>query len=344
MIEAHGLDAWTRAADRTSHGYRYADILGGLAAPLFLWLAGVALAFSASRTAERTGSRRAAVDAVCRRGLEIFILAFVFRVQAFIVSPGNPLVGIFRVDILNVMGPAIAVAALVWGMTRTPARQAATMAALAAAVALGTPLVRTAAWVGTLPIWVQWYMRPAGEYTTFTLFPWTGFVFAGGAVGVLLASARTPDREARTHRWLGGVGAGLAVAGAWAAARPPLLHPSSFWTTSPSYFLLRAGGMTAGLAALFALGQTIPAAIGRLAPLERFGRRSLFVYWIHVELVYGYATWWLHHRLPLWGTFLALAGFSAVMYGAVLGADRVRELWRSRARRSLAPAIPIAGS
>ena len=24
--------------------------------------------------------------------------------------------------------------------------------------------------------------------------------------------------------------------------------------------------------------------------LERFGRSSLFVYWIHVELVYGYAT------------------------------------------------------
>jgi len=46
-----------------------------------------------------------------RRGLEIFLLAFVFRAQSFIVSPGNPLVSLLRVDILNIMGPSIVVAA-----------------------------------------------------------------------------------------------------------------------------------------------------------------------------------------------------------------------------------------
>ena len=63
--------------------------------------------------------------------------------------------------------------------------------------------------------------------------------------------------------------------------------------------------------------------------LERFGRRSLFVYWIHVELVYGYATWPLRGRLPLWGVGLAYAVFTALMYGAVIAFDN----WRAAKRQ-----------
>ena len=42
-------------------------------------------------------------------------------------------------------------------------------------------------------------MRPAGDLTIFTLFPWAGFVFAGGAVGALLAAARDERAERRLH-------------------------------------------------------------------------------------------------------------------------------------------------
>ena len=69
-----------------------------------------------------------------------------------------------------------------------------------------------------------------------------------------------------------------------------------------------------------------------LAWLERFGRSSLFVYWIHVELVYGYASWPLRGRLPLWGTLVACAVFSLLMYRAVLLRDRMVENWRARPR------------
>src|SRR4051812_43374076 len=86
MIEAHTTDAWTRAADKGTIAYGVVSVLGGFAAPLFLWLAGVGVAMAAAAVAERSG-RRSAVDALCRRGLEIFILAFLFRLQAFIVSP-----------------------------------------------------------------------------------------------------------------------------------------------------------------------------------------------------------------------------------------------------------------
>ena len=326
MIEAHTADAWTRAAAKKTLAFRDATILGGFAAPLFLFLAGLALVLSATRTAERTGRRADAVDAITRRGLEIFILAFLFRAQALIVSPGGPIVSLFRVDILNIMGPAIAIAGVVWGLAATTTARVALYAAIAAAIGLVTPIVRTAAWVSALPVWLQWYLRPAGEYTTFTMFPWAGFVFAGGAVGALLATTRDLTAERRLHVILSIAGAALIAIGFVTAAQPTIYHTSayhapSFWTSSPTWFAIRMGTLIVALAAIYGLAELAERAGITLRPLTLIGQHSLFVYWIHVELVYGYASRWWLGRLPLWGTAAACAVFSVLIYGAVL-------LWR----------------
>src|SRR5262245_11640432 len=74
MVEAHTTDAWTRAIDKRSTAFGRFGFLGGFAAPLFLWLAGLGVALAAARIVSKGGSRRSAVETVCRRGLEIFIL------------------------------------------------------------------------------------------------------------------------------------------------------------------------------------------------------------------------------------------------------------------------------
>src|SRR5262249_43905312 len=58
MIEAHVIDSWTRAAERQTHAFRQSLVLGGFGAPLFLFLAGVAVAMSAGSKARRTGDAR----------------------------------------------------------------------------------------------------------------------------------------------------------------------------------------------------------------------------------------------------------------------------------------------
>jgi uncharacterized membrane protein len=321
MIEAHTTDAWTRAASRGGVAFRDATILGGFAAPLFLWLAGVGVALSAERTFARTGSRAAAADALARRGLEIFILAFLFRLQAFIVSPGGSPVMLFRVDILNVMGPAIALAGAMCAVRGAWWRRMS-FAVAAAVVALVTPTVRGAAFVDVLPTWVQWYLRPAGEHTTFTFFPWIGFVFAGAAAGSLIAAARDEASERRLQVAFAIAGAALVAIGFATAARPTIYASSSFWTSSPTWFAIRLGIMTIALSALHFAPRT--------PHLARLGQHSLFVYWVHVELVYGYASWLWRGRLPLWATLAGCAAFSTLMYGAVVLRDRITAAWRSR--------------
>jgi hypothetical protein len=75
----------------------------------------------------------------------------------------------------------------------------------------------------------------------------------------------------------------------------------------------------------------------------------LFVYWIHVELVYGYAAWPIRHRLELWEAAAAYAIFCALMYDAVLLRDRIVDRWRAdratgpSARRSVPDTMRVPG-
>jgi uncharacterized membrane protein len=330
MIEAHTVDSWTRLSSRGSTAYGYAIMLAGLAAPLFLWLAGVSIPLAAASGVRRGLSRRAAAENVVKRGLEIFILAFLFRLQAFILSPGAHPVTLFRVDILNVMGPAIAIAALVCLLIESNALLITTFSVLAVAVTMATPIVRHLAIVDRLPPVLQWYVRPSGDNTTFTSFPWVGFVFAGAAVGVLLSAADTKQGERRLLTVVGLTGIVALAGGFYGSTLPSIYADSSFWTTSPAYFAIRAGILMTTLAVMFAIERAVPAAVRALRRLAHFGQRSLFVYWIHVELVYGYASWAIRRRLPLWGTVIAYVLFAAAMYAAVLLRDSVVARWRGR--------------
>ena len=351
MIEAHTTDAWTRAADKRGVLYRDANILGGFAAPMFLWLAGLAVVLAATRSAERTGSRAQAAEGIVRRGLEIFILAFLFRIQAFIVSPGNHVVTVFRVDILNIMGPAIVAAGAVWALATTAAGRIAAFSALAIGFSMLTPIVRASPVVEHLPVWFQWYLRPAGELTVFTLLPWAGFVFAGGAVGALLAIARDERSERRVHVAMAFAGAALIVLGYYTAARPSIYTAASFWTSSPTWFAIRVGILMLALSWMYGLEQLVElhedtatrsvaglvraVAFSWQGPLARLGRHSLFIYWIHVELVYGYASWLWRHRLPMWGTAIAYSLFCVLLYRAIGWRDRFVDFWRARPRGAL---------
>jgi uncharacterized membrane protein len=337
MIEAHTVDAWTSLspAVRRTPAFRDATVLGGFAAPLFLWLAGLAVVLAATRTAEKTGSRRAAVEMICRRGLEIFVLAFLFRLQGWIITPGGHPVTLFRVDILNIMGPAMVGAGLLWGFARGVRARVFWYSAIATMFAMMAPIVRVSHAIDGWPLWLQWYVRPFGEFTTFTLFPWAGFVFAGGAAGVLIAAVPGARAERRLQAMLGAIGAALVAIGFYTAARPSIYASSFFWTSSPTWFAIRLGIMMIALFVIYGVAQGFSPAVD---PLARLGRNSLFVYWIHVELVYGYASWGWRHRLPLWGTAIAFILFSLLMYRAIGWRDIAVERWRNRPRGTGVPA------
>jgi uncharacterized membrane protein len=79
MIEAHTLDSWTVVDDRSNTAYRWAILVGGFGAPIFLFLAGIALALASGARLRTTASPAQAAARMRRRGWQIFALAFLFR-------------------------------------------------------------------------------------------------------------------------------------------------------------------------------------------------------------------------------------------------------------------------
>jgi hypothetical protein len=65
------------------------------------------------------------------------------------------------------------------------------------------------------------------------------------------------------------------------------------------------------------------------SPLQQLGRTSLFIYWIHVEMVYGAVSRPLHHALSFREAWVMLAAFVLLMLGVSMAKDRlVRALAR----------------
>jgi uncharacterized membrane protein len=334
MIEAHVIDAWTRAADRHSWAYSWSLILGGFAAPVFLFLAGVGVSMSAGSKLRRGVALADARHAGVLRGLQIFGLAFLFRIQAWILGGSDPR-KLLIVDILNIMGLSMVVAAVLWGLAGRASRRTALLVAVSIAVPLVTPIVRETGIINWLPDPIEAYVRPIRGLTTFALFPWAGFLFAGAVVGLVLDGSVAPASEARAQRWIVVVGAMLALI-AWRASflRSPYAH-SSFWTSSPAFFFLRTGLVTTLVACAYWWAAFKP--FRGWSPIEQLGRNSLFVYWIHVELVYGLVSLRLHNALSLTAAWLALGAFVALMVLCSIGKDRLIA-WRRPI--ALSPARP----
>jgi uncharacterized membrane protein len=346
MIEAHLVDSWTRAPDRFTKPFAWAMVVGGFGAPLFLLLAGVAAALSAGSKSRRTGDERAASLAVMRRGLEVFLLGFLFRIQAWILGWSSPRT-LLRVDILNVMGPAIIAAAGLWAIRSTRTGRATVFLVATLATTLLTPIVRSSASLAGLPDPLEAYIRPVREMTSFSMFPWAGFVFAGALVGVLLDNVR-PNPSDRS--WASGEGrlnlaflsAGAILAlGAYAASfLPTPFARSDFWTSSPAFFLLRLGLLIALVGVAYGWERRMSPE-GRWSPVQQLGRTSLFIYWIHVEMVYGLISLPVHHALTLTQSWVALAVFSLFMLGCSVGKDRLVARWEARRK---APTNNVLGT
>jgi hypothetical protein len=326
MVEWHAYDAWR--LDAVAHG-RLHDVLalvGGFAAPSFLYMAGMSQVLG-DAALERKGvpageRRRHAI----RRALWLLGVAYLFRLVEFVLGGAWAVPGghesILKVDILNVIAVSLLLTALV--TAGVPARWHATLAvAGAAAFALLTPVV--AGWQHP-PSRLLDYLYGDWPRAQFHLFNWAAFAFAGSAAGRLALG------EDRPLRFLG-IAAALFLGG-WLAHRlPPVYAHQDFWRTSPSWFAMRLGGVMAMSAVLQALPQ---AADRPLSWLRTMGRHSLLGYFVSIELPYGVLSWAIHKRLGMGQAVAAVVAMIAVTWALAAAADRW-DAWR-RSRRAAAAA------
>jgi uncharacterized membrane protein len=230
---------------------------------------------------------------------------------------------------LNIMGLSIVAATYVWQSTGRRQTRVLWFAALTAATTLATPWVRATPWLAGLPDPLEAYLRPAGPYAAFPFFPWAGFLFAGVLVGELVDAVRVAQRrEPILNTGLTGTGACLIALGWFASFQPALFTTASFWHDSPTLYCIRLGCVLLTVPVAWAIVKIFPEPIVR--PLVMMGRSSLFVYWIHVEMVYGVIADPIKRQLPLWGALTGTALLCVFLYALVLLKNKALQRYELR--------------
>ena len=311
MVLAHVSDSWTAESSRTGEPWYVVAFVGGVASPLFLFLAGVATAIAA------TGKGAAAAR---RRGWQIFALGLLFRLQSQLLGMG-PLDNLLKVDMLNIMGLSMVCASYAWQISSERTARVVAVSLITVGITMLTPLVRDVAWLAALPDPIEAYLRPEGHYAAFPFFPWAGFLFAGVIAGDLVQGARVGRVKEVVLQNGFAICGGLGVTLAWLASFQPAIYPSSsFWHDSPTFFFIRLGLVTLLVPIAWVLEHLLPARV--YAPITTFGRSSLFVYWIHVEMVYGVLAEPLKRTLPLPLSLASTALLCLLLYGLVVLKNR----------------------
>jgi uncharacterized membrane protein len=318
MIEHHTFDAFLRADLHGSPADRVFRYIGGLAAPGFLFLAGLAMARALEKQTTKGVSRRDAALGGVKRGLWIVAGAYLFRIQEWAFAfGGSPATDILRIDVLNCIGVALVLVSLLFWLSP----RLVFFLAAAAAVVLATPAV-SAADLSLLPRHLADYLNGPQPRALFPLFPWIAHAFTGAAAGLALARSRS---EVRTVALF----AGLAFA-AW------LLPQPAVWSdAAPAVFLLRDGLAVGLLSACWLADRFLPKSLSG-GPLLLMGRHSLLIYWVHIEIVYGRWFWRTRGTLGIPQAALGLALVIAAMYVLARLVESIQT--SRRARRAPAPA------
>lgn len=270
MVLGHTLDALLSPEMRAHPWVQQYWTLRGVTAPLFLLVAGFAVVAALGTSRERAGQT---LGRRLRRALLLLFLGY------FLHWPGWGTVHwlgwgeelrahLFSFDALQCIGVSLGVGALVLALARGTWSRALALAVLA----VGIPLASTWAWGAAAPGPIELRQAVGMPGSRFPLFPWAGFFFAGALTAHLSRALRPGWPQGLA---LGALGAGLL---ALTSRLPADWSPTSAWLVA-----FRVGE---GLLVLGAIN-LLPQLLTR--PLAPLGRASLWLYVLHLPVVYGWA-------------------------------------------------------
>lgn len=351
MIQTHLYDAWVAPAFKGSAAYHWTRFWGGIPSRLFLFLVGVSLALRFEAQLAQGVKRRADfIVPAAKRGLEILLLAYLFRLQEYLlghlqyswVDLPRAWEDIVKVDILNCIGASMMVVPLL--AAPVGGRPPWLLLGLGVAVFAGLgPIVGPHPWPWFVPRPLASYIGGPRPMAWFPLFPWAAWPVAGVFVGHLwVRHAREPRGATRTFLLSGMAGAALiGIVNAIRAIDPQVIrYPSELvQQMGPGSFFYRLGinliVSTLAFAAVRLAGK-------RFSLMQQFGRTSLLVYWVHIELCYGL----LAFRLHLYGrlTMVAATGALLVMVALMLALSLAKTRWWDPRRRQMRAARAVAGA
>ncbi len=333
MIFAHTFDAWLVPSEKTGALYDGIRLLSGIPSRLFLFLMGVSVAIKLERQLEQKTPAHDTRRQLAWRGLQVIILAYLFRIQESTLSGfygGWP--PLFRIDILNCLGASMVLMAPIVPPVSGKPRYGAIAVATVVLLAAG-PFIGPAHFPAWLPQPLTAYIGGQRPMSWFPVFPWAAWAFVGVGIGHLwLRFATTPRKQAACFIISGVIGA--VTTGTVIIVRH--IHPHIIMYPNdlvqqmgPGSFFYRLGLI--GL--LSFIGWALVSIAEKrqwFSPMRQLGQTSLLIYWVHIDFCYGGIARPLRGKTSLAGTAFGFFLLTLAMLALSTLKTRYAAIWRRR--------------
>lgn len=289
MVQGHVFDALLSPIEKARPLYYLHDVAHGFVPPTFFFLAGAAFSVSTVRRWDEYHAWTDSTRGRITRFLGLIAIGYALHLPYFslskILSTATPAEwsALLQADATQCIGVTLLL--LQVSLLFVPRRSGLLAIAAAGAVItiMATPLMWSLDPSG-VPLWLWAYLNPkSGSW--FPLFPSAAFVFGGTVFGYVLVTITDMRRLRSLMRWtvIAAVAA-TAVTAVLIALPAYALPPARFVEGDLRVMLMRLGFAVGITGALFLVEGAIRLP-SRLPVI--MGRESLFIYVLHLLIVYG---------------------------------------------------------
>jgi uncharacterized membrane protein len=289
MIQGHVTNSTILHSIQKTKGFHYLDMLNGMIAPSFIFMAGFAFTLSLYRKWEEWMAGGKALWLQIRRLLFVIGVGYwlhipVWSFRGMLKLSQEGWIYFLRADVLQTIGLSLLFALLIALLVRKKNFWLILVSVLAAVVVFVTPFLQEINPLDYLPAPLAAFVNYQHS-SLFPLFPWSAYAFLGMVFSYWYLSVKGTQRESGFFLLLFISGLVLFILGFALFYAPwSYYHYADPARSSPRYFMLRLGFVFMVLSGLWLYEQ-------RWKPqksiLSIAGQESLFIYGFHLLIVYG---------------------------------------------------------
>jgi uncharacterized membrane protein len=303
MVQGHTIDVVLAAELRTTELPVYAVwyFLRGMTAPIFMFTAGTVFTYL-FHSVKRPFGENYRVKKGLRRGFLLIFLGYFLKYPTWTIFDFSDVTAdkwqlFISADVLQLIGFSLLILLLILFIAeKLKLNYTATFITITTIIFVASPFIETINWISFLPAPVAAYFY-SGSGSLFPLFPWSGYVIAGGILGCYLAQNPLVFKTARFSKLLAVFGVAFTLVAIFSeiilqALQIQIVDPQA----EPNTIFYRVGFVLL----LTSVVSYISLRVNHIPQLIILaGRNTLLIYIVHLIILYGSA--WTPGINLLWG-------------------------------------------
>ncbi|MFP4542962.1 MAG: heparan-alpha-glucosaminide N-acetyltransferase domain-containing protein [Candidatus Kapaibacterium sp.] len=292
MIQGHSLYAVASAQqlDTSIFPWNLWEFLRGFTAPVFLMVSGAVHVFANKREPD-------GYIAPARLNKRIKVSLIIMAVGYLMMFPADNIyhlpfieykywLNFFQVNILQLFGISLILLTGIFKLSKSDSSLVYMCALAAVLFTILTPIAHTVNWYDVVPAPFAAYLS-FEKGSLFPIFPYSSYLFYGVLLGAILKQTEPERRTNLLIKWGIPFGVLFILAGyamSWAYYEIGFDIVSSFGKADPGRVLKSVGFVLAGLS-FIAMFYKLTKGLARYYSL--FGKKALFIYVVHLVIIYG---------------------------------------------------------